>query len=79
MNFYNKNNFILSSQGYSDVVAPGAGGSDPAECATRSTKKIYLFLFTEAPSRPRRVLNFAMMRLAESVNMQQRTGHALNF
>ena len=30
MNFYNKDNFILLSQGYSEVVAPGAGGSDPA-------------------------------------------------
>ena len=34
MNFYNKNNFILSSQGYSDVVAPGAGGSDPADASS---------------------------------------------
>ena len=31
VNFYNKDNFIILSQGYSDVVAPGAGGSDPAD------------------------------------------------
>ena len=28
--FKNKNNSIRSSQEYSDVAAPGAGGSDPA-------------------------------------------------
>ena len=28
--FKNKNTSIRSSQGYSDVAAPGAGGSDPA-------------------------------------------------
>ena len=31
MNFYNKNTFIRLSRGYSDVAAPGAGGSDPAD------------------------------------------------
>jgi hypothetical protein len=30
--FKNKNTSIRSSQGYSDVAAPGAGGSDPAAC-----------------------------------------------
>ena len=29
--FKNKNTSIRSSQGYSDVAAPGAGGSDPAD------------------------------------------------
>ena len=32
MNFYNKNTSIRSAQGYSDVAAPGAGGSDPTAC-----------------------------------------------
>ena len=39
MNFYNKDNFILLSQGYSDVVAPGAGGSDPADRALNLDNK----------------------------------------
>ena len=30
MNFYNKITSIRLAQGYSDVAAPGAGGSDPA-------------------------------------------------
>ena len=33
--FKNKNTSIRSSQGYSDVAAPGAGGSDPAEDSNR--------------------------------------------
>ena len=47
------------------------------------TKKIYLFLSTEAPIitalRLNAITTLQSTRLAESVNMQQRTGHVLNF
>ena len=43
--FKNKNTSIRSSQGYSDVAAPGAGGSDPAgmgQAIPTEKKKLFI-------------------------------------
>ena len=47
--FKNKNTSIRSSQGYSDVAAPGAGGSDPAVGAPMVIGAFFLLDFHTPP------------------------------
>ena len=68
MNFYNKITSIRLAQGYSDVAAPGAGGSDPAESPGKSTHflpRVDLSLVLQC-SNPGWIIEMAM-RVAQKV------------